>query len=167
MKWKPLPSLEVLSAIVRYEPDTGLFYWIEWNRSQRQGGIAGSPRKGGYLSIKVNGQNIQMHRVAWLFMTGQDPRELQIDHRDGVKSNNRWKNLRPATPQFNSQNMREPSRRNRSGFLGVSLDKRCGLYRATIKVDKCQKCLGYYARAEDASAAYVAAKRRLHPGCTI
>lgn len=167
MRWKPLPSIDALKSRIKYDPDTGVFHWTFYSRAQRYDGVAGRPCPRGYIRIQHEGQNVQLHRAAWLFMTGDDPGPMQIDHRDGNKSNNRWRNLRKVPPQINSQNKRGPASNNASGYLGVSLDKRCGLYRATIKAGGKQKCLGYFVLAEDASKAYLRAKRVLHPGCTI
>ncbi len=167
MKAKPLPPLKELVERVTYNPKTGIFMWVKYCGAQRYGGTAGRPCPRGYLRIMHKGQNIQMHRVAWLFMTGEDPGQMQVDHRDGNKSNNRWKNLRLVSPVINSQNMREPGQLNTSGYLGVSWCKRTGLFRATIKVDGRQKSLKYHATAELAHEAYLKAKRELHPGCTI
>lgn len=167
MRSKPLPPLADLKARLTYDPKTGIFRWVDYCRSQRYDGVAGWSCPRGYLSITHQGQRIQMHRVAWLFMTGEDPGEMQVDHRDGNKSNNRWKNLRLVNPRTNSQNMRGPGDRNTSGYLGVSWCERTGAFRATIKVNGRQKSLRYHATAELAYAAYLKAKRELHAGCTI
>lgn len=167
MRWKPLPPIDALKSRIKYDPDTGVFHWTFYSRSQRYGGVAGRSCPRGYIRIQHEGQNLQLHRVAWLLMTGEDPGPMQIDHRDGNKSNNRWLNLRKVVPQINSQNMRGPGGNNTSGYLGVSWCKRTGLFRATIKVDGRQKSLKYHATAEVAHAAYLKAKRELHQGCTI
>jgi len=167
MESKPLPDIEALRARVRYDPESGLFHWTHYNRSQRYGGVAGRPCPRGYLRIQHDGQNVQMHRIAWLFMTGEDPHGRQIDHINGDKSDNRWSNLRLVEPVTNSQNFRGPGVLNTSGFLGVSFCKRTGRFRATIRHGQHQRSLGYHETAEKAYAAYLKAKRELHPGCTI
>jgi hypothetical protein len=167
MQSKPLPSLQELKDRLSYDPETGIFKWTFYSRSQRYGGIAGRPCPRGYIKIQHNGQNIQMHRIAWLFMTGEDPHGKQIDHLNGNKSDNRWANLRLVEPAINSQNFRRPGLNNTSGFLGVSFCTRTGRFRAYINVNQKFRALGYHDTAEAAHAAYLKAKRELHPGCTI
>jgi hypothetical protein len=103
-------------------------------------------------------------RLAWFYTTGAWPKD-QIDHIDGNKSNNRFANLREATPSQNTQNQRRAMRTNKLGILGVILAR--GKFRAQIWFDGKNKFLGYFATAEAAHAAYLAAKRKFHPTCTI
>ena len=95
-------------------------------------------------------------------MTGEWP-VIDVDHKDTVKSNNRWSNLRLATTSENGQNQQSPPSHNTTGFLGVTLYKPTGRYAAFIKVNRKSRYLGYYTTPEEAHAAYVAAKRELHP----
>ena len=99
-------------------------------------------------------------------MTGKWP-DGEIDHIDGNRANNRWSNLRDVHIVINAQNKRGPMAHNKSGFLGVSWNKKDCAYVARIKVDGKYLSLGYHQTPEAASAAYVEAKRRLHAGCTI
>src|ERR1700726_3642325 len=64
------------------------------------------------------------NQLAWFYMTGRWGRAT-IDHRDGNPANNRWKNLRVATPSQNNANRRRP-RNNTSGFKGVCLTRNAG-----------------------------------------
>jgi len=50
-------------------------------------------------------------------MTGEFP-AIHIDHIDGVTSNNKWSNLRQATPSQNAQN-RRLYKNNTSGHKGI------------------------------------------------
>jgi ribosome biogenesis SPOUT family RNA methylase Rps3 len=91
-----------------------------------------------------------------------------IDHINGVRTDNRIGNLRDVTQQKNSENMRRPQKRTISGFLGVHVQRRKTVrYLAQIVTDGKLRHLGSYDTAEDAHAAYLEAKRRLHEGCTI
>ena len=70
------------------------------------------------------------------------------------------------TPQHNTHNQRLPHQNNRSGFLGVS--KRAdGRFQAEIRVDGKKRYLGAFPTPEQASAAYVDAKRQLRKGAAL
>lgn len=97
-------------------------------------------------------------------MTGGWPTN-EIDHKNGVKDDNRFGNLRQATHLLNQQNQRKAQRKNKAGLLGVCA-KRNG-FMASIKVNGKNKWLGSFSTPELAHAAYVAAKRKFHEGCTI
>jgi HNH endonuclease/AP2 domain len=103
--------------------------------------------------------------VAWLIVYGAWPSK-NIDHINGVKTDNRIANLRDVSQSINGENRAAPRKSTRSGFLGVTKDKD-GKFRAQISVGGKNTHLGVFAVAEEAFAAYLSAKRRLHVGCTI
>lgn len=127
---KPLTA-DRLRQVLRYEPRTGLFFWVEPAPKRVVGGVAGYTTKGAhpYVRIGVDGKHYLGHRLAWLYMTGAWP-EAEIDHRNRIKSDNRWHNLREATHKQNAEN--QPSRLGtRSGVRGVYLQPN-GRYQAYI-----------------------------------
>jgi len=81
--------------------------------------------------------------------------------------NNRISNLRDVTRNTNMQNQRGPRADNTSGFLGVSFYRRLDKWEAGIYVAGRRRHIGVFTTAEEASAAYLAAKRELHAGCTL
>lgn len=83
------------------------------------------------------------------------------DHRNGDGLDNRRENLRSARHADNMHNQRI-SRRNSSGFKGVSWHAHGKKFRATIKGPKGQVALGYYANPKDAALAYDRAARDLY-----
>jgi len=95
-------------------------------------------------------------------MTGEWPTE-QIDHKNGDRTDDSFKNLRQATQAMNQQNMRGPKKGNKSGYLGVC-EGQGGLWRATITVNGFQNHLGEYETPLLAHEAYLAAKRIHHEG---
>jgi hypothetical protein len=105
------------------------------------------------------------HRVVWEVVHGDISEGMQIDHRNGDRSDNSIENLRLVTPEGNVQNQRRPKRQNKVGYLGVSQFR--GKYRATIVVAGKQIYLGAFDSPEEAQEAYTRAKRNLHPACTI
>ena len=107
-----------LKQRLNYDPLTGVFTWrAPEKRGQKpKGQIAGSPCNKGYLVIGIDKKVYKAHRLAWLYMTGSWP-TAQIDHRNQVKNDNRWVNLRGAT---NQQNCCKRVKANKTGFRGVA-----------------------------------------------
>lgn len=150
-------SREQLKQLLAYNPDTGAFTWINCQAKQvRAGTPAGHLRKDGYVVIKVNGRPYKAHRLAWLYMTGFFP--IEVDHRDRTPSNNRWSNLREAT---HAQNCRNRIFANATGTPCVS-QERSGRFRARLKLNGTRTQLGIFATKAEAQRAVVAAKQSLH-----
>jgi hypothetical protein len=161
----PFLTQQMLKAILAYDPLTGLFVWKEradvrpqWN-GRYAGKIAGYARvaTGGgiYWSIRIFDWPFHSNRLAWLYMTGEWPEEL-VDHADRNGLNDRWENLRAADKSQNAANAKRPVT-NTTGFKGVSIHKKSGRFRATIRVAGRQVFLGHFDHPEDAHAAYVKA----------
>lgn len=130
--------------------------------------IGGSKYKNGYVSVSINGTKYLYHRLVYLLKTGSlPPKNYDIDHINGDRSDNRFENLRAVTRSENNFNQRLASKNNKSGYLGVSLHRSSGLFRATIFVEYKQKCIGYFKTAEEAYTAYLKCKREIHNTCTI
>ena len=79
-------SAERLRKLMHYEPDTGDFLWRERSAGRPVGRPAGS-NKQRYRQIHIDYCHYQAHRLAWLYMTGEWPQE--IDHIDRNGFNNR------------------------------------------------------------------------------
>lgn len=166
----PILCVQRLQEVLDYEPDTGVFRWKiavgRWGRI-KPGTVTGSPDANGHLRIQVDGRLYYAHRLAWLYMTGHWP-DGDIDHRDGMPSNNRWANLRDVPHQVNAENRRRAHKNKPSGLpMGVSIDRRDGAFRADITVNGRARSLGRFSDPEQAHKAYLKAKRELHVGCTI
>ena len=157
-------TAERLREVLNYNPETGVFTWrTTTNRKIRIGDIAGTDSHG-YVAIRIDGRRYLAHRLAWLWMNGEWPASI-IDHEDTNPSNNRWENLRLATHRINMQNRRRATFNSSTGLLGVAKNR--SSFQAQIGANGETHYLGCYATAEEAHAVYVAAKRRLHEGCTL
>ncbi|MBI3150103.1 MAG: HNH endonuclease [Betaproteobacteria bacterium] len=157
---------ERLTELLRYDPISGVFVWLKPpGRRVRAGDRAGTISEKGYRKIRIDGRGYKASRLAWLYVTRQWPVH-GIDHHNCCRDDDRFENLRDVTFTTNQQNKRKPQRRNKTGFLGVRRSQHSGFI-AEIQVDDRSIYLGSYRIAEEAHAAYVAAKRILHPGCTI
>lgn len=155
-----------LKEILSYNENTGVFTWLKSSSRTKAGANAGCLDKYGYMRIGINKKIYRLHRLAWLYMTGNWP-NVYIDHIDGNKSNNIFSNLREATDGENKQNKTTAQERNRSGFLGVSIVKATGKFKASIGINGSNVTIGIYDAPEKAHEAYIEAKRIHHPFNTL
>jgi hypothetical protein len=154
MKFRVSPlTLEEFRQILSYDPDTGEFRWlVQPRRSVPKGAVAGYLVPTGYRHIGIKTQKYPLHRIAWLFITGVWP-SADIDHINGVRSDNRAANLREATRAQNLINA--PVRKDsKSGVRGVYFHKVTGKWVASCGVNGRQKHLGVFETIELASQAY-------------
>ncbi len=163
-------SYKAVRKLLSYNPETGVFRWKRrpeglhkkvktWN-SRFAGAIAGTivcPNPSAtilinYVHISVFGSMYFAHRLAFCHVTGKWPVD-DVDHIDGDGTNNRWINLRQATPSQNAANRRCTF--SSLGIKGVCQHR--GKYQAQIKVHGKSIYLGRFTTPEEASAAYAAA----------
>ena len=157
-------DLPTLRGLLRYEPESGDFYWLGAKKGLAAGAKAGTLCNG-YVRIGIDKRIYAAHALAWLWVYGKLPSAL--DHIDGCRSNNRIGNMRECSQAQNLQNQRRARSDSTSGLLGVSWRKQVGKWRACITVAGHHKELGHYGTKDEAYAAYVAAKRQLHEFNTI
>lgn len=158
---------ERLLEMLHYDPVTGMFTRRVTVGSFKVGEVAGSlDRQRGYIRLTIDGTSYHAHRIAWFYVHGKWPLH-DVDHRDTIKHHNWIDNLRDVSDRVNQENIRRARPDNRSGLLGVCL--RPGNLRPTASIQVCGKRmhLGVFDTPDLAHAAYVAAKRELHEGCTI
>lgn len=96
------------------------------------------------------------HRVAWAIMTGRWP-VRDIDHKDGVPGNNKWKNLRQASNHQNHANSKL-AKNNTLRFKGVH--KSGKKYNAAIKIQGHTQHLGTFQTPQEAHIAYAEAAKK-------
>mgnify|MGYP001076453336 CR=1 FL=1 len=143
-----------------YDPTTGVFI------RRSTGKVAGHRKNNGYLHFHFAGKKRGAHRLAWLYVHGSWP-EHDVDHINGIRSDNRICNLRDVSRSVNLQNQRRPASHNKStGVLGVYRHVG-GRFMSRICVNQRGTYLGLFDTIEAAQAAYLEAKHRLHPGSTI
>lgn len=134
-----LPTYNRLKELIYYIPETGIFYSIKTNKQ------IGSTKKSRvpYVLIGIDGKQYYAHRLAWVYMTGEEPKGI-IDHKDNDGLNNKWKNLREATKSQNGINSKVRST-NKLGVKGISKNRQGYLVRI---------CLGTYDTLEEAIEVY-------------
>lgn len=143
---------EEVNYILTYHPDTGLFI-AKLDRARiKSGDVCGAIIETGYVRIGINWNYYYGHRLAWFLMTGEWPK--CIDHRNGIRSDNRWENLRLATNVENHRNKSILSN-NTSGYKGVRRTATPGKWTAAIKVGPKQTYLGTFDCPKKAHEAYM------------
>jgi hypothetical protein len=135
---------EQLKEKLIYFPKEGYFIRLPL------GNVAGY-YENGYIKLKINSKGYFAHRLAWLYMTGEMPKDC-IDHINGIKDDNRFENLREATKSQNNLNV-GIKKNNKSGYKGVSAYK--NKWKATGYLNKKSIHLGYFKYPKDAHNAYV------------
>jgi hypothetical protein len=154
-----------LRETLAYDANTGIFSWIiRPSKAVKVGDKAGCLDKKGYVTIGIKRRIYKTHRLAWLYITGEWPNGL-IDHINGNKADNRFENLRVVGADGNSQNVRKPNKRNKSGFMGVIFFQ--NKWRASITHKGKTHWLGDFATPEEAHQTYLVAKRNFHAACTL
>lgn len=161
-----LETQVTFSDLLDYDPETGVFTWKArnvrpshvrtdkgWN-SRRAGTVAGTLKDNGYLRIRVGGTHVYAHRLALFFINGRWPPE-DVDHANGLRTDNRAANLREATRSQNCANARKP-KNNKSGFKGVCKAAN-GKWVAQIGGNSQVKFLGHFDTPEEAHSVYAAA----------
>lgn len=158
---RELLELVELRKLLRYEPETGKFYWLKTlSNSACAGKEAGTGKNShGYHQIQINKKQYKVARLAWFYTHGVWPD--QIDHINGNRSDNRIFNLRSVNKTTNTRNQRKPHSNNKLGIQGVTKKSHNKFY-AEIKVNGKKIHLGSFNSANEASIAYQEAKRKYH-----
>ena len=149
-----------LRKLIEYDPDTGLLKWKpRENNASFNSKHAGKPAfaqlSDGYLTGRLGGKNFKAHRIAWAVNQGEWPLG-QIDHINGIRSDNRLSNLRVVSNSENGKNQKSRSS-NRSGEPCVNWFARDQKWWVKITANGHQKHIGYFDRLEEAVSARNAA----------
>lgn len=157
MRCKLRLTAKRLRKLLHYNPRTGQFLWLIDRPPIKKGRQAGTITFDGYRQIVIDDVCHRASRLAFLYMTGQWPKNM-VDHRNTVRDDDRWRNLREATRAQNGANMRD--RLSKVSLKGVSKHTKDGKFQAFIGVNCRRIYLGRFDRAEDAHAAYIVAAKR-------
>ena len=140
---------ERLKELLRYDKETGQFYWRVRSNSKVEAGCqAGTVAKEGHIVISIDSKKYYAHRLVWLYCYGHFPSE-QIDHINHNKIDNRLFNLREVSHLENDRN-HPKQRNNTSGVTGVCWDKHANKWIAQIQVNGKMNHLGLFSNFNEA-----------------
>ena len=119
-KFKEKITCDELKKRFFYDPATGIFTRLG-GKSKYANRNSGIRMKSGYIGISADHINYAAHRLAFLYMTGEWPKNY-VDHKDMDRANNKWENLRDCTQ---SQNLRNTGvkKNNKLGVKGISKNR--------------------------------------------
>jgi hypothetical protein len=149
-------SQDDLKYRLQYNSATGIFVW---RNGLKKGRVAGCKFTNGYINIGINRKMIGAHRLAWLYVCGEFPK--QLDHINGNPSDNRIINLRLSNQSQNRQNAKVRADSG-SGRKGVVWSKEHNKWRAYIGPKGAVKHLGYFDDPDVAHHAYCLAAREMY-----
>ena len=146
---------ERVRQLLRYDEDTGKFFW---RRSGREAGFLTC--NGRYYGIGIDRVTYRSSRLAWLYVHGHWPIHT-IDHIDGDRLNDSISNLRDVSTRENNCNLE----RHRNGYLPGTCftpGKQIGRpWWSRIKVNGRCRSLGYWETQQQAHDRYVSEIIRL------
>ncbi len=146
------PDRGRLLELLVYDPETGVFTWrVNVGDKIKAGAVAGRRHTDGYWDIGFDWRRWKSARLAFLYMEGRWPRI--VDHRNGVRDDDRWVNLRVADTSQNAANKARQSN-NTSGQPGVWKIPETGRWRARVTFRGKSKSLGCFKSFDEACAAY-------------
>ena len=164
-------DIEELHKLLRYDAELGTLYWREksaeqfgseslcrgWNTQYANKEALACIGPGGYKAGSIYGKRFSAHRVVWAMHYGCWP-NLDLDHINGVRSDNRISNLREVSKSVNQKNLAK-RKDNTSGYTGVTWHKKNNKWVAHIKLNGVRKHLGSFINVEEAIIARSAAEK--------
>jgi hypothetical protein len=170
-------SLEITQALLHellhYDPSTGTFTWkrrdCKWFKNEpncrtwnaRYAGVpTGTPDSRGRPQIRIFKRRYLSLRLAWLYVYGTWP-PRDVGHKDHNYQNLRITNLHTVT-RAQACAASKPHSNNTSGAHGVSYDRHCGYWIASIRANGRSIRIGAFDDIEVALAARQAAELKYH-----
>lgn len=170
MNDRELPDIALLRQLLVLDKSTGTLFWARrdpsmfgrptaapsWNTRYAGREAFTAFNSDGYKVGKLFNKPVRAHIVVYAMVNGEWP-DYEIDHANGVRTDNRPANLRAADRLLNMRN-RAKDARNSSGATGVSQTK-SGRWSAIIGAGKGSKYLGTFDTFDQAREARLAAEK--------
>lgn len=157
---------KLLEEMFDYNPDTGVLTWKQRPVShfktetgskifntKYSGKVAGhisTHALAGYVHVGINGKLYTAHRVIYMMVVGNWPKE--IDHINGDRADNRWCNIREVDRLTNNKNIKRRAD-NKSGVTGVYWFDKTNRWMCYIDHEGSRIHLGYFKSKEEAITA--------------
>jgi len=135
---------ERLRELFDYSDETGLFtrlVSVARRPEARAGYVLNGCQNNGYMRVMVDGKSCLLHRLVFAYKGIEI--NGQVDHINGDRQDNRFKNLRVVSHAENGRNTKLPVT-NKSGVMGVCWDSNNGKWYAQIKFDGVTHFLGRF-----------------------
>lgn len=100
----PAITQAVLQEWFKYEGRQGVLIRKKAYSQRFIGQVNGSVDGDGYLLCSLFNKTFKVHRLIWILLNGEIPDDIEIDHKDRNRQNNRIENLRLVTKFENAQN---------------------------------------------------------------
>ena len=149
-------TAERLRDSLDYDKTTGTFTWKTRHGNRVAGSEAGCKKRDGYVWIGLDGHYYAAGVLAWMHVTGEWPLEL-MDHRNLVRHDNRFSNLREAS---RSQYGANRKRQKKEGLKGATWRVRDQAWQSQIGVNGAVRYLGVFETELEAHVAYVTAANK-------
>lgn len=148
-----------LKELLRYDANTGHFYWLQSRGCAKKDQKAGARDAYGYIVIRVNNHLYKAHRLAWLYVYGRLPIGL-LDHKNRKTDDNRIANLREVSQLVNMHNAKTRVG-SRSNVPGVRWREERNSWVASIRISYKMYHLGSFKTLEEAIRARKNAERKM------
>lgn len=159
MKAKPIPATIGNKFTVCEHCESGL-----WDKAK--GKPAGVLNKDGYWHVCYESKRYPAHRIVWFLVNNKDPGELEVDHIDRDKSNNKISNLRAITSAKNkaNRNLNKLREKSKKDPFKIYKRKRAKGYKYQVVryIDRRQIYLGTFDTFEEANNYQNSLKRADH-----
>jgi hypothetical protein len=127
------------------------------SQNTKAGDKAGTLSKDGYIRVFIQGKSYLAHQIVFMMINGYKANE--IDHINGVKTDNRPENLREVT---RSQNRLNTASRAKTGIKNVFLHSKGTGYEVSMTVNGIKKYFGLFRDLELAELVAYKAREKFH-----
>ncbi|HBA3774519.1 TPA: HNH endonuclease [Escherichia coli] len=134
--------------VLDYNKETGIFTWKKKLSARGAVGKVAGTISYGYNAINIDGVRYFAHRLAWLYVYGEWPKQ-EIDHIDRNRRNNAISNLRDVSRVVNALNV--GPRNSNAGIKGVTFCQARNQWQAQINVSGKNITLGRFNTIDEAA----------------
>lgn len=123
-----------------FEYVDGKLYWkIKPQPRVSIGDLAGTIVDG-YVKVMLHKKSYPAHRIIWEMLKGNITNDMQVDHINHIRNDNRIENLRIVTKQSNMEN-KSKYKNNKSGITGVNFSIKRGRFISQVQIKGRKKML--------------------------